>query len=170
MPNYVAIPLIGIVSRGVDLISSPLWICVGRTTPWENEGNPPTTDPETRNITEPILYKQCEVATFVVEDSNGEYIVNGIRYQPVTVAYARENLVTTVLIKATIYDTDLDESVTFRQVGLYSKLIPTQGNESKSKLLPSEVSDPGYLEWYSNLEPINVQPNQHQIFYIVLNF
>jgi hypothetical protein len=170
MPNSVAIPLVGAVSRGMDLLSSPLWICVGRTTPWPQENNPPTASPTTTHIDEPVLYKRCEVATFVVEDENGEYTVNGVKYRPVSNGYARNNLVTTILIRAIIYDNDLSEEISFRQVGLYSKLIPTPGNESKTKLLPSEVQDPGFLEWFSNLEPINTQPNQHQIFYIVLNF
>jgi hypothetical protein len=170
MPNYVALPLIGNTSRGVDFISTPLWICLGRTTPWPDEENPPIADPNTTNITEPIIYKRCEVQSFVVEDPQGEYIVSGVRYRPITIAQARATMATTILIKATILDNDVGDEVTFRQVGLYSKLIPTPGNEPKTKLLPNEVQDPGYLEWFANREPIHIQPNQHEIFYIVLNF
>jgi hypothetical protein len=170
MPNSIAIPVIGNISRAMDFISGDLWICIGRTTPWPDENNPPIVSPDILDVEEPVIFKKADVKTFVVEDTTGEYIVQGVTYKAVSEEFARNNLVTTILIKATITDTDISDDVTFRQVGLYSKLVPTAGNEGKTLLLPSEVEFTGYLEWVSNREPLHIQPNQYEVFYIVFNF
>ncbi|MCS7241315.1 hypothetical protein [Candidatus Caldatribacterium sp.] len=170
MPNFVTIPIIGRVSRAHDFISGPVWICIGRTTPWTNDSVPPPTVPDKTTIEEPVIYKRCDVVSFVIEDPNGEHTVSGIRYKEVSPTYARVNFTSTILIRAVINYDDVNDDITFRQVGIFTKLKPKSGSEMKTVLLPSEVDDPGFLEWYANQEPIYIQPNHHQVFYVILYF
>jgi len=171
VPNYKTITKLGSVSRAKDFLQNPFWVCIGRTTPWdENEDNPPEAIITTVAIDEPILYKHLtqkyHVQPVTVE---GDFYIDGQWYKVITEDEARDNLIPYVLLTNTITYNDIgDDTITFRQIGVYSRLIPKEGYENHELLTPDQVEDPGWLEWYANLEPVRVQPNQTLTFYIVI--
>lgn len=171
MPNFVIIPRIGSTSRVKDILENDVWLCIGRTTPWGEEDLPPQPDVGTTELDEPVVYKKIIEKYFVQEVSeDGDYYVSGTWYKILSEAEARTAKTNLVIFTTSLTFEEIGDEITFRQVGLYSNLIPAEGYEEATFLTPDQVEDPGWLEWFSNREPINVQPEQTQIFYIVLAF
>jgi hypothetical protein len=170
VPNYKTITRLGSVSRAKDFLENQFWICLGRTTPWNQTDTPPEASTNTTTIDEPILYKRITQAYFVKPvASNGDFYIEGTWYDIITEAQARSELISYVILVASISYEDIgDDSISFRQVGIFSRLVPKEGYEEYTILTPDQVDDPGWLEWYANLEPIMVQPNQSQTFYIII--
>ncbi len=162
MPNSSTIPKIGATSRVKDFLQhDDIWICLGRTTPWDNDDDPPQVSGETTAIEEPIIYKKITEKYYVKEvPGNGDYYIEGRWFSIITEEEARASKADTLVLAVTISDQDVSDNVTFRQIGIYSRLVPASGHENDTILTPEHVSDPGWLEWYSNREPIQIQPNQ----------
>jgi hypothetical protein len=58
--------------------------------------------------------------------------------------------------------------VTYRQVGIFVDLVPTEGNSNKSVLLPSEVATTGRLVYLENSTAVVRQVETRHVFETVL--
>lgn len=171
MPNFVLIPLVSSTARCFDLLRNTLWLCIGKSTPWSEEDSPPQPNNLVTEVSEPILYKRITDKYLVKEvPSNGDFYVSGYWYKVLSESEARAEKANYVLLTTTLTFEEVGDNVVFRQVGIYSYLKPKQGFENATLLTPDQVDDPGFLEWISNREPIYIQPEQMQTFYIVLAF
>ena len=177
MPNHRLVPIMSGTSRAMDYMTSSdygIWVALGRTTAWDNDLDPPAPDPNITDIEEPVLFKQLDDLTFVIEDGEGDIVVGGITYSAVSNQYARDNIVTRVYNHVTFTPEEIKafggQDCVYRQVAIYSKLIPSTGHEADTILDPNDIDDFGYLEWISNREPVYVQPDQLEIIRVNFTF
>lgn len=73
-------------------------------------------------------------------------------------------------MKCTYDPGDMSDAITYRQVGVFTKLSAIATASASTLLDPAEVSDAGYLEWVSNREPVNVQPDQYEVVELLITF
>jgi len=172
MSNSRTITKIGSTARVRDFLNNTsVWLCIGRTTPWQDEENPPGAGVETVFLDEPILYKRITEMYFVKPvQSNGDYYIEGQWYEILTPSEARMEKTNLLVLAQSLSYQEVEDTVIFRQVGIYSQLIPDPEHQNETILQPSQVSDPGWLEWYANLEPTRIQSGQRINFHTILAF
>lgn len=172
MPNYRTITTLGRVSMAKNFLGNDIWICIGRTTPWNDEDSPPEASVDTTSIDEPIIYKKINQKYHVRPvTSDGDFYIDGQWYRIISESEARSTKSAYTIVVATIAYNDIgDDSVTYRQAGLYCYLVPREGYENYTLLTPDQVADAGWMVWYANFEPIYVQQNHEQTFRIVFAF
>lgn len=131
--------------------NSTFWVCVGRTTAWDDEQVPPDPSPSDSAITEPIVYVAPTTVSLCKVVSSGEDITHlGTKYEFVADEDAVDENARFLYIMARFDPTVGQPFDTFRQIALYSNLTPVAGHESDSWLAPANVSDEGLLEYIDN--------------------
>jgi len=150
-----ATTVVGSVKMALEVKNDwEFWFLVARTeTPWDDENNPPSEDTSTSELLEVGGYQKAGTVSLCKEDPSGQIEFQNKRYSLVSDANAYDEGARWIYAVTTL---KFDEFpvVTFRQFGLTSDLTPTQGNEGKTILLPSEVADPGKLLSYVNHPPV----------------
>lgn len=126
-----------------------LWIGVGKTTPWEDEDNPPAESLDATTITDIQGLKKVDIVQFVVEDPTGEVIFKNKRYRRVDDTGIYLNDARWLYVGAWLIFDEFPV-VDFRQTALFTDVIPTSGNENREILLPSQVQSYGVMLAYVN--------------------
>lgn len=174
MPNISIVPNRSRVSRAYDFYNNTLWIGLGKTTPWTDEGNPPAPDPGVETIDEPVIYKKATVVSFVVEDELGELAVYRnnelIHFSFISPTEAIDQNISSIFIEGQFLPAEVGDEVVYRQVGIFSHLTPAEGYESADILTPANITDIGFLEWISHQEPVYIQPNQINTIQVIITF
>ena len=61
-------------SLGTGIILSNVFVGVGRTTPWDNETEPPAPPLNIDSVEELLLYKRPHILSFVTPDNEGNIV------------------------------------------------------------------------------------------------
>ncbi len=155
---------------GKGIITANTFVGVGRTTPWADEENPPAPSSTTTTLEELIIYKRPNRLTFVTNDDNGEITILGEKYRALTLDEARNLQAQQVLIQITLSTVDFGGPANYRQIGVFTYVVPTAGNESKSILLPSEIEDPGIIIHITNRSPYYCYTNHGETINLLVAF
>lgn len=96
-------------------------------------------------------FKTCDQVLLVVPDPAGEIDYRGEKWTSVAPADAVRLGVRHVFVSATFAYGELPLGVTYRQIGIFSKLVRHTGvSGSVVALTPSQVDDPGLMELVDN--------------------
>lgn len=165
----------GHVSRAIDFYEKTnIYFCIGRTTPWQNEDSPPVPK-NTDDMEEPIGYKVVESKFLVIPVTNDydpyELTYRDTKWKIVNEEEALDMGARWVYITSYIAYDEFSVDSIYRQIGVYTRLkkkddIP----DSKSALLPEEVTDPGILEILDNRKPIYRELDQREKLAVVIEF
>lgn len=144
-----------------------LWMAIGRTTPWANETSPPSPTPGSTDIEEAICFvqpsqvslcKEVDETTYNGLPSDQRATIAGLFFEFVADVDAYTENARFLYIRG-IFDPSLGHPVdVFRQVGVFSGLIPAAGYEAATYLSPDNVDDRGLLEYIENGEYVNMTP------------
>lgn len=150
-----------------------IYLGIGRTTPWENENDdgfiPPEPSVDVTSLDELVGVKKADRVTMVVPDEGGEIEYATIRFKTITNEEALERKARWVLVETTIEFNELPP-VSYRQIGVYSRLQPSEGLESKGVLLPSEIEDVGILELINNRKAVTRQSDTRDTYFMIIEF
>jgi len=133
------------------------YIAIGKSSAWPDDSNPPLEDENITSISEIIGYKKVSQFSLARPLASGETTVYPVvtyssqRYALVPVDKAYEQKARWLYAEASITIDDFPVNQ-YRQVGLYTGLVPVSG-VTKQNLLPSEVANPGILRYFENNEP-----------------
>jgi len=160
----------GHVSRALEFYKQPeLFFAIGRTTEWSDESIPPAPDVNTAEVEEVFAFKKVLEKKIVVPDPNGSIFYINSYYREVSAADAEAEKARWVFVSTTLAGNEVPLQ-SFRQVGLYSNLKATTGNESKIILMPNEVDDTGLLEVVDNRRVTHRQVDQTEKLSLVIEF
>jgi len=139
--------------------SSGAYMVFGKSTPWDNDNNPPTEVEDTEAISEIIGYKKVKQFSLARPLNPGEtpiyptVIYGNQTWVLIPMAQAYAEKARWVYIEAELVPEDFPYG-SFRQVGIHLDLVPQSG-VNKDNLLPSEVLSTGQLQFYENRKPQN---------------
>lgn len=136
-------------------LNKTFWLGLGRSeTDWTYDSNPPDATVGT-NAVEVLGYKKISYQTLCVPDPNGSLFWRSLRFKPVT---SRNRLQKTngvyprwLYLRTTITTSELPTNKYFRQIFLYTDLVPKAAYTANEALLPSQVEDPGNLFYIENI-------------------
>lgn len=154
-----------------------LWYAMAQYDPWADELVPPAEDIMTDHLDEIIGLKKFDTSQLVAPLSSvnsGQAIGDVITYDAqdwvvVSDDDALKYGARYVYLDVTINPGDLPYSM-YRQIGVFSGLIPAKGSTDKSILVPTQVSDYGLLIGYDNRLSQRYTDNMKIIEKIVLKF
>lgn len=140
-----------------------IWAVIGRTTPWPNEAAPPTVDPETTSVTEPIGAVKCNIVRWVQSATgSGDYslVYTNASNQLVTTYWSDvltegsviASKIRHIVFSATIIGPSLPAGE-FRQVGFFADLVPAAGFTEAAVVLPDQIASYGHLVFLNNQTP-----------------
>lgn len=164
----------GHVSRAMKFYDTEdLFFGIGRTTPWDDESNPPVPQ-NTDDLEEIAGYKQCESKFMVVPaegDDQGQISYRGAKWKIVPYDSAVDLGARWVYVATHIAYDEFPVDLVYRQIGFYSGLVRADGvPEAKVNLLPDEVLDPGILEILDNRTPVYRDLDQRELVSFILEF
>lgn len=179
-------PYVGMVDSAIRFKSSPtLWVCIGRSTPWEDENAPPDENdfenhPEYLNITmpeEPIALKRIDFAGLAVPDANGDIRYHDQRYSYVPDADAISLLARWVYIRASLdyYERNSAGTIvigqtTYRQATLLSGIQPLPPYKEENVLAPNQIQDWGRIVCVTNFPPRDRDPKMRDVLEFIREF
>jgi len=128
---------------------------LGRSeTGWDDDDNPPDATVSTQPV-EVLGYKKVTFQKLAVPDLNGSLVWRNLKLREVEIAdFAQKHngmYPRWLYLRATITTTELPTSEYFRQVFIYTDLVPASGYSGFDELLPEQVEDPGNLFWIENI-------------------
>ena len=161
------------------------FVGIGRTSPWEDENNPPYPDERQTEVEELIGLQRVDSYKFakVIPNPTTLQKRTGVYYKGLYYSVTQDSDIalnegyTSIMIQVTL-DRDTVESipvdVTFRQVGLYVDVNATpdeiQYGITRTQWLNKLEADRGMLEVIDNRQPLSRQNNQQEEIYILIDF
>lgn len=161
------------------------FIAIGRTSPWENENEPPYPDETQTEVTELIGLQRVDSYKFakVIPNPTTLQKRTSVYYKGLYYATTQDQEIalsegyTSIMVQVTL-DRDTVESipvgVTFRQVGLYIDVNATpeqiQYGITRAQWDQMLQEDKGTLEVIDNRPPLGRQDSQMEEIYILLDF
>ena len=174
--------------RMQDWMNSDLayrFIAIGRTSPWEDENNPPVPDENMTEVTELIGLQRIDSYKYakVIPNPTTLQKRTGVYYKGLYYSVTQDSEIalsegyTSIMVQVTL-DRDTVESipvgVTFRQVGLYIDVNATpeeiQYGITREAWLNKLEVDRGTLEVIDNRAPLSRQDNQMEEIYLLIDF
>jgi hypothetical protein len=154
----------GECSRRALLIkqNSDFWFAWGRQTAWPDDSLPPIPTPGgSTDIDTPLVFKKPALVSLCRPVNSGEdFTYRGQKYQYVADNNAIADGGRFVYLRGRLDPTDGDPVGTFRQIAVFSDLVPNAGYESANKLLPAQVDSHGQLVYLSNDIPVQIDVNR----------
>lgn len=126
------------------------WAVLGKTTPWDNEAEPPVPLSSMTSLDDAVVAVKASVY-WVKEDDAGSFQFNDINGDLVSYsAFAtKQDAIdagsTLVLLQASTLGANLSVS-SYREIGFVTDLVPAAGHESDTILEAADVDDWGDLE------------------------
>lgn len=179
-------PYVGMVDTAIRFKSAPsLWVCVGRTTPWEDDNAPPDENdveafPEYLNMVapeEPIALKRIDFAGLVVPDANGD-----IRHQHQRYSYVPDDQAIALLARWVYVRVSLDYfernsvgtiilgKTKYRQATLLSGVKPLRQYKEENVLSPEQVDVWGRVTCVVNFPPRDRDPKKRDVLDFIREF
>lgn len=195
MPTYLPPGVTGYegrVEEAIDLKNKTLWMCFCRTeTAWPttlttDDDNPPSPLPTDAEDDEPYLYVKSEYKTlcrpvtlevFEATDPLLRVAIGSGRPDVAPVYYvyessdatAYENSARWVYMRARLdVAAGIHPPGVFRQIKVYSGLIPAAGEGAATWLLPDHVEDRGKMRWIRNYPRTIVSDAEVKVQHIVV--
>lgn len=151
--------------------NSVFWVCIGRTTAWADEENPPDPSPSASAVEEPIVYVKPTTVSLCKTVSTGEDVTHlGTKYAFVADVDAIDEGARFLYMLTRFDPTSGQPYDTFRQVGLYSDLVPASDHENDSWVAPAHVSDEGLLEYLDNDVATIMTSTRLEVIEIMIEF
>lgn len=148
--------------------NSTFWIGIGRTTPWEDENNPPN---ETRldELEEPVVFvKAWDVSLCKPVADNGDFSYRGQDYALVDDEDAIDELARFIYMKAEFHPAQGQPYGTYRQRAVLTDLVAAEGHSNDLWLDPSDVTDQGVTELLENDTPAYQSLEKYHVVPVVL--
>ncbi len=174
--------------RMQDWMNSDLayrFIAIGKTSPWEDENNPPVPDENMTEITELIGLQRIDSYKYakVIPNPTTLQKRTGVYYKGLYYSVTQDSEIAlqdgyTSIMCEVVLDRDTIEAIpidiTFRQVGLYVGVQATP-DEIKYGITRAEwdaklTSDKGMLEVVDNRQPLSRMEDQQETILILLDF
>lgn len=161
----------GHVSRALEFLKhDDLFFCIGRTSEWPDEKQPPAVDVNQVDVEEQVAFKKVEEKKLVVPDPNGSIFYMGDRYREVQADQAKAEKARWVFVSTELSGNEVPLE-DFRQVGLYSSTkLKSTVPVGKTAVLPNEVEDAGLLEILDNRKVTHRQEDQSEKLSLVVEF
>ena len=141
---------IGRAKTAYDLkTGSTFWVGFGRTTAWDDEETPPDVTFSEDAIEEPFLYVKATYTSCCKPAETGDIEVAGQQYSFVADEDVLDELAYFMYALVELDYTEMTHG-TFRQVGLFTNLVPQAGYENNLWLAAANVDDPGILRYICN--------------------
>lgn len=161
----------GHVSRALDFFNKPnIYLGIGRTTPWEDDSNPPRPQ-STDDLTEVAGYKKAESIFMVKPDDKGELTYRNQKWKIIPIDKALEEGARWVYVSTFVAYSELPTKISYRQVAAISGL---QMNDDvpagQMSLLPNQVKNVGITEVLDNRTPIYREADQREQLVLVIEF
>ena len=180
-------PYVGMVDAALRFKSGtpPVWLCIGRYTPWDDENAPPnendfTHHPEYLDVTvpeEPIALKRVDFMGLCVPDANGDIRYLQQRYSYVSDTSAVSLLARWCYIRASLNYYEKNSagnvvigSATYRQATLLSGVVSLPAFKNESVLAPSQVQSYGRIVCVTNFSPRERDPKMRDVLEFVREF
>lgn len=165
------VTLKGHVSRARDFYKKQeVFFGIGRTTPWDDESNPPTPK-ATDELEENVGFKLATSKLFVVPDPNGEIIYRTTRWKIVQEKDIFETGARWICVTANLAYDEISTSIIYRQVGIFTD-VEREDNVPPGKeiLLPNEIKNIGVLEVLDNKKPTYRDPDLKETLRAIIEF
>lgn len=147
------------------------WVGIGRTTPWTVELAPPSPSVAAVALEEPIVYVKAETVSLCkTVNSNPNVTVRGQGYQYVSIGDAISEFARFIYVKTRFDPSETQPYATFRQIAVFSRLVPTSGHLADEWLAPASVEDIGYCEYLENNAPTVMNLNRQEIVQVIIEF
>ncbi len=159
------------VRKATEFINlNNVFMGLGKSTPWEDDDNPPSPERLAKALIEPIGYKQVTTKVLVVPDTNGEFVTKDGKFRQVAFENAYDENACWVYVELDIDYAELPLGW-YRQIGLFTGLTRAAGVEpGKVALLPTEVESAGILEVLDNRKPSSRLEDQRETISLVIEF
>jgi len=173
MTTFGAAAYAGRVGRALDFKGSKtLWCGIGRQIGWVDDLYPPEPDLTALTIEEPLVYVKADFTTLCVwseVEADVEVADNYFAY--IADVDALDNFARFLYAQFTFDGTIVGMPFgQFRQVGVFSDLVPASGHESDIWLPPANVSSVGTLEYISNRRPVTFSDGEVRMERIIIEF
>lgn len=149
-----------------------LFMALGRTSPWEDEEDPPVPTGQEEDIEEAIGFKKVDQIFYVVEDET--YGTLSFRDKSWRIIDPEEDDIFEEkchwIYVSTGFVGDELPLVEYRQIGLFSGVTPHEQYEEEDVLLPAEVEDRGALEVIGNRTSVERKEDQTDKPVLILEF
>lgn len=158
-----------------NFLQNDFWVCLGRKdTDWGRPENPPDATVATPMV-EVIGYRKVQKKRLVVPDpEHGAITWRHLKLTKVEdkdMLYKKKGVYARwALLTCTITTDELPTGGYFRQVGLYTDLVPVAAYDDYEYLTPNRVSDVGNLIYIENIEQIYRLSNQIEEISFLLEF
>lgn len=162
----------GHVARALEFFNrTDVYFCIGRTSAWPVENTPPAPDVNIQDVEEPAAYKKVTEKKMVVPDeANGTIVYMGNKYREVSSGNAETEKSRWVYVSIELVGVEAP-IVSFRQVGLYSRLqVKSTVPAGKVVLLPADILDTGLLEIIDNRKVTHRQEDQSERLSFIVEF
>lgn len=159
----------GRIKRGLEFKNNnTLWFALGQTDPWPNDQSPPSPDPGQTSVNEPFIAFRPAILSMAAEITQDQYnllpdaskaivvidqVVVYLQLFADTDAYT--NIARYVYLRGVSNPALGYPGKTFRQVGVYTNLVPAAGYENNQWLVPTNITSFGQLEYVDNGGPVN---------------
>ena len=130
-----------------------MWLLLGRTAAWTDELNPPAPSITDVTLDDVIGAKRCTLQ-WVSPSPTGEITLIGPSGEEKWTAYTDEATAVAagchwVMVTGEVLGDEIP-TTTFRQLGFFSGLVPTAGNEGLNALSAAQIQSVGYVESIEN--------------------
>lgn len=159
-------------ARALSLVEQgSVYFGIGRTTPWTGENDPdfipPEPDVEAVTLENLVGLKKAERVVMVIPDDDGDIEYATMKFKTISNEEALQRKSRWVLIEATIRFDELPP-VAYRQIGIFSRVTPTIGNEQKLVLMPNEIQNIGILEVLDNRKVVTRQSDTRDTYFMII--
>ena len=147
-----------------------MYIALGKTSSWSDEENPPEPTGMETDMVEVLGFKRVDQKFFVVEDLvEGTLSFRDKKWRIVEPGDIFSEGSRWVYVSASIVGSELPLT-DYRQVGLFSGLIPNVGFEGMDVLTPGQVNSRGVLEILGNRKRTTRQDDQTERVILIMEF
>lgn len=150
-----------------------IYLGIGKTTPWEGENEdgfiPPEPDVNATNLTELIGVKKADRVVMVIPSDNGEIEYSTQYFKTLTKEEALQQKSRWVLVESTIEFSEMPP-VSYRQIGIFSRLQANDDLTNKKILLADEIKDVGILEVLNNRKAVTRQSDTRDTYRMIIEF
>ncbi|MGC8717973.1 MAG: hypothetical protein ACP5RW_08255 [bacterium] len=149
-----------------------MWCCLAGQTAWADDDDPPAPNPATLSVSDPLVYVKADFVTLCVwSETPSDVEIAGNHFTYVTDSEAMDKFARFLYAQFTFDGTIAGMPYgTFRQVAVYSNLVPTSGHSGDIWLPPQNVSSPGTLEYLSNRKPTVFSDGEIRMERIIIEF
>lgn len=141
----------GHVNRALGFMDvESIFVGIGKQSQWEDEQNPSEPTGNESTIQEIIGYKKIFSKRLVKQDPEGDIRYKGQNWSVVSRENAFKEGAKWVMLEVFLEYDELPVNVQYRQVGIFTGLVPQVGYEKTEALLPAQVKNKGIMEVIDN--------------------